>query len=82
MADFSIPIDGQDDLWFLATAASPNNTENLVGVITNDRHTLYFADSDGYASIQLVSSNVTDFCYLLTTADAQVAACTTFSQTQ
>jgi hypothetical protein len=82
MVAFTIVIEGQDGRRFWGTAASTNDTEIIVGVVANDRHTLHFADSDGHATIQLVSSDVMDLCYLHATADGQVAACTTLSRTQ
>ncbi|MBT6204819.1 MAG: hypothetical protein P8Q36_06190 [Alphaproteobacteria bacterium] len=82
MVALTITIEGQDGRRFWGTIASPDHTENLVGVIANDLHTLYFADSDGYAAIQLIRSDVMDQCYLHATADTQDAGCTTFLRTQ
>jgi len=76
----TVTIEGQDGRRFWGAVNSPNASEPSVGVIANDRHTLYFVDLDGYGVASLVDENTIDFCYLQAGTDAQVAACITFTR--
>jgi hypothetical protein len=77
---FTFTIEGQDGRRFWGMLSSPHDTEPVVGVIANDRHTLYFADSDGYGFVELVSDDVMDVCYVHATESSQVAACITHTR--
>ena len=52
----------------------------MVGVVANDRHSIYLVDLDGYGVDTLVDENTLDHCYLQAGVDVQVAACVNFTR--
>lgn len=77
---FTLTIEGQDGRRFWGQIASEEGDEPLVGVIANDRSTLYAADLDGYSFMTLVDENTIDLCYVLSALHVQVAACNSFTR--
>lgn len=77
---FTMTIDGQEGRRFWGNVVSEEGGEPMVGVIANDRSTIYAADLDGYSFITLVDENTIDLCYVLSALHVQVAACNTFTR--
>lgn len=77
---FTLTIEGQDGRRFWGTLSSPDDSEPVIGVIRNDRRTVYFTDRDGYGFLELVSEDVIDVCYVHATEGSQVAACITYNR--
>ncbi len=77
---FTLTIEGQSGRRFWGVLASPHDSEAVVGVIANDRRSLYFVDHDGYGIDVLVDENTIDHCYLQAGTEVQVAACVTFTR--
>ena len=77
---FTFTVEGQDGRRFWGTLSSADDSEPVVGVIASNRHTLYFADSDGFGFVELVSDDELDWCYVHATESSQVAACVTHTR--
>jgi hypothetical protein len=77
---FTLKIEGQEGRRFWGVLVSPNDSEPVVGVIANDRQSIYLVDLDGYAVDTLIDDNTLEHCYLQANANVQVAACVDFTR--
>ena len=76
---WTITIDKQEGPGLIGTWASPNKTEELIGVIRPDNKTVHFVDPDTFFSGILRSENELETC-VQENGESRVATCYVFKR--
>lgn len=72
---FVLRFEGQDGRSFWGTVTSPQHTERLIGVLSNDGRRFVMVDEDGEFDGTLVDNDTLDYCYRHITPTTRAVAC-------
>jgi hypothetical protein len=78
--EFTFTIKGQDGRKFWGEVSSQERAEPIVGVFGSDKQTVYWVDTDGYATGKLLGSDKFEYCYLRPGKDFMAAGCSVWTK--
>jgi hypothetical protein len=80
--EFTFTIKGQNGRKFWGEVSSKEAAEPVVGVFADDRQTVYWVDTDGYAVGKLSGPDKFEYCYMRPGKDFMAAGCSTWTKQQ
>lgn len=79
-ADFTLRIDAQEGRLVYGTKQSKKSTEQILGVISADGKSVYFADHDGYYMMTILAPDQLEAIYLEAGTKSRVASTTIYKR--